>query len=161
MAKSVVAQVVELDHLPMNTLRAKWQTLFGTEPPDTRNKRQLTIRLAYRIQELAFGGLSREAREKLEKLAGMSASGIDGSSVARDPDKPVPGTKFIREWQGAKVEVTALEEGFEYAGKNYRSLTAVATEITGTKWNGPDFFGLRRRTTDTSADTQPAGRKSK
>jgi len=95
------------------------------------NKKQLTIRLAYRIQELAFGGLSREAREKLEKLAGMSASGIDGGSTARDPDKPMVGTKFIREWQGARVEVTALEEGFEYAGKQYRSLSAIATKITG------------------------------
>ena len=147
MVKSVVAQVAELEHLPIETLRAKWQTLFNSDPPNSPNKKQLIIRLAYRIQELAFGGLSRGAREKLEKLAGMSASGIDGGSTARDSDKPVPGTKFIREWQGARVEVTALEEGFEYAGKKYRSLSAIASEITGTKWNGPDFFGLRRKET--------------
>jgi len=143
MDQTVVAQIAELERMPIDELRKKWKYLYGKTSPASSNRRQLVARLAYRIQELAYGGLSREARERLEKIAGMSVSGR--KTHRRDPNLPVPGTKLIREWQGGRIEVTVLETGFECEGKRYRSLSAIAATITGTKWNGWEFFGLRPR----------------
>ncbi len=146
MARTLVAQVAELNRMSFEELRKKWEALYAGPPPNSSNRKQLLARLAYRIQELAFGGLSREARDKLDKMAEVdSFIGVNNKSAGRDTSIAIPGTKLIREWQGKRIEVTALEKGFEYAGKRYRSLTAIATEITGTKWNGPDFFGLRQK----------------
>lgn len=147
MDASVVAQVTELEHLPITALREKWKALFSAVPPRFCNRKHLVGRLAYRIQELAYGGLSREARQQLNQLAdGIDSRQTGDKNRQRNPDTPLTGTRLIREWQGCRYEVTALDSGFEYAGKRYRSLSAIATAITGTKWNGPVFFGLRRRT---------------
>jgi hypothetical protein len=149
----MVAQITELERLPIEALRQKWGALFNTDPPGSSNRKQLVARLAYRIQELVYGGLSQEARDKLDQLAGMQAPAA--TSTVRDPDQPIPGTKLRREWKGVPQEVTVLDSGFEYAGKRYRSLSAIATAITGTKWNGPEFFGLRQRVdTDNSSSTR-------
>lgn len=145
MAKSIVAQVVELNNMSMEGLREKWEALFETKPPDNPNRRQLVAKLAYRLQELTFGGLSKDAREKLEKIAEFDLPPVAGKKLARPANKPIPGTRYVREWQGMRIEVTALDSGFEYEGKSYRSLSAIATEVTGTKWNGLEFFGLRSK----------------
>ncbi len=146
MARSVVAQVSELNRMPFEELRKKWEAICDGPLPSRSNRKQVVARLAYRIQELAFGGLSREARDKLDQIAEMDyALSANGKTNSRNSGLPVPGTKFIREWQGRRVEVTALEKGFEYGGKRYRSLTAIATELTGTKWNGRHFFGLGQK----------------
>ena len=158
MGRSMVAQVAELEGMTLEQLREKWNALYNTAPPVTSSRQQLVGRLAYRLQELVYGGLSDETKAKLEAL-GRVAMGM-GKRESRNPDQPVPGTKLIREWQGERKEVTVLESGFEYAGKTYRSLSAIATEITGTKWNGPDFFGLRRRECNPiEAQTNRASRK--
>lgn len=154
MAKSIVAQVAELEHLSMENLRRKWLTLHNAQPPVGSNRRQLIARLAYRLQELVFGGLSEQTKEWL--ASGTSTPSVTGKVNA--PVQVVPGTHFLREWKGVRYEVTALNSGFEYRGKRYRSLSAIATEITGTKWNGPDFFGLRRKGV---AEAQSAGRRTK
>ena len=151
MGRSMVAQVAELEGMTLDQLREKWNALYNTAPPVTSSRQQLVGRLAYRLQELVYGGLSEETKAKLESLGRVAM----GKRESRNPDQPVPGTKLIREWQGERKEVTVLESGFEFAGKTYRSLSAIATEITGTKWNGPDFFGLRRRVPEgISADAQ-------
>lgn len=161
MAKSMVAQIADLERMPLSKLREKWEALFNTRPPVTANSRQLIVRLAYRIQELVYGGLSAEARDRLEQLA-ESRMGANRKHMSRVTNRPIPGTRFVREWNGEQYEVTVLERGFEYRGRTYQSLTAVATAITGTKWNGPEFFGLRRQVaTDNSANARSSRGKTK
>ena len=141
MTTAILTQVAELPTLPTPKLKAMWRELTGTEPPPY-NRTFLVKRLAYRIQELAFGGLSVRAERRLDDLIDE----LDGKKKPRPKDMtaPVIGTKLIREWQGVLQEVTALADGFEWQGRRYQSLSAVARAITGTRWNGPLFFGLRK-----------------
>ncbi|TAN70557.1 MAG: DUF2924 domain-containing protein [Magnetospirillum sp.] len=141
MTTAILTQVAELPTLPTPRLKAMWRELTGTEPPPY-NRTFLVKRLAYRIQELAFGGLSVKAERRLDDLV----EELDGKKKpkAKDMTAPVAGTKLIREWQGVMHEVTALADGFEWQGRRYQSLSAVARAITGTRWNGPLFFGLRK-----------------
>ena len=123
-------------------LRQQWRELFGTEPPPY-NRRFLESRLAYRIQELAYGGLKPETLARLEALGEQ----LDGGKVAvrrmRGDDTPITGTRLIREYQGVEHIVTVTRDGFEYQGRPYKSLSAIARHITGTRWNGRVFFGMR------------------
>jgi len=138
----MVAQIAALEHLSGDDLKLKWNQLFSVAPPHSCNRKQMISRLAYRVQELTFGGLSQSERNELDRLAGMQAP--DQACSPRDPDKPLAGTILRREWQGIMREVMVSQTGFEYMGKSYRSLSAIAKEITGTKWNGLVFFGLRK-----------------
>ena len=141
MTTAILTQVAALPTLPTPKLKAMWRELTGTEPPPY-NRTFLVKRLAYRIQELAFGGLSVQAERRLDDLVDE----LDGKKKpkAKDMTAPIIGTKLIREWQGVLQEVTALADGFEWQGRRYQSLSAVARAITGTRWNGPLFFGLRK-----------------
>jgi len=101
-------------------------------------------RLAYRIQELAYSELPGETHDQLDRiLGGAGYDEMGRKDCVKMQTGPVPGTLLIREWKGSRHEVTALESGFEFRGRRYRSLSAVAFHITGTKWNGPAFFGVR------------------
>ena len=143
---SVVKQVMDLQNMPFSDLKAKYRELFGKEPP-AANRKQVIARLAYRIQEIAYGGLSEETKEKLERIYEEHGDPRKGKRERRKREKqgiPVPGTRLIRDWQGDRYEVTVLHEGFEYDGTVYRSLSAVTKAITGAHWSGPNFFGLRR-----------------
>jgi hypothetical protein len=140
---SVIGQVAALKTTPTRELKAKWRELFGTEPP-LYNRRFLESRLAYRIQELAYGGLKPETVARLEAIA----EDLDGGDPDRRrrraaQDRPIAGTRLIREWQGVEHCVTVRDEDFEYQGRPYKSLSAVARAITGTRWNGLIFFGLK------------------
>ena len=110
------------------------------------NRRFLEHRLAYRIQELAYGGLKPETLRRLRALA-KELDGGDPERRRRRPsqDRPIAGTRLIREWQGVEHCVTVRDEGFEYQGRPYQSLSAIARSITGTRWNGWLFFGLKNR----------------
>jgi hypothetical protein len=123
-------------------LRSEWRRLYRSQPP--RLSRDLLIRaIAYRIQELRYGGLSKATRRKLVTL--VNASHSEGE-IAPDPVQKISrGTRLVREWNGRTHTVTVTEDGFTYAGRSYRSLTAIAREITGAHWSGPRFFGLARR----------------
>lgn len=140
MTDPVLAQLVALKTAPIAALKQKWRDLFEGEPPPY-NRRFLEHRLAYRIQELAFGGLKPETVERLDALADE----IDGklSKRRRIENRPIPGTRLIREWKGVEHHVTVRREDFEYQGRPYKSLSSIARSITGTRWNGPVFFGLR------------------
>lgn len=110
----------------------------------------LESRIAYRIQELAYGGLKPETIRRLERL-GEELDGGDRAkrSIRADRDRPITGTRLLREWQGVEQIVTVTADGFEWQGRPYKSLSAIARAITGTRWNGWTFFGLknhRRRT---------------
>ncbi len=139
---NVLSRVVALRTAPTEGLKQQWRDLFGAEPPPY-NRRLLESRLAYRIQELGYGGLSAAAREKLDSLADQVGQGKQ-LSVRLKTDRPLTGTRLVREWQGTEHTVTVLADGYEYQGRPYKSLSAIARAITGTQWNGPLFFGLKR-----------------
>jgi hypothetical protein len=141
----VPAQLAALKGAPAPALKARWRELFGTAPPPY-NRSFLESRLAYRIQELAHGGLKRETVERLRALAKQ----YDGRPDRKRPrvvadNRPVVGTRLVREWQGIEHHVTVLADGFEYLGQPYKSLSSIAREIAGTRWNGWVFFGLKNQ----------------
>jgi len=129
-----------LESASPDALRREWRQLYRCEPP--RISRDLLIRgIAYRRQELEHGGLGKATRRKLKTLAKMFRA--DGR-VAPDPGLSLkPGARLVREWHG-RTPVTVTEDGFEYAGVSYPSLTKVAKKITDAHWSGPRFFGLVR-----------------
>ncbi len=150
MSRSTLRQIADLHDLPMPALQARWKELIGTDPP-RYNREFLIRRLAHRIQELTYGGLSEETRAKMDRL--LEEAGGDGTGPARGERRPkqgrrelpVAGTRLIREWNGERHEVIVVQGGFAYQGIRYRSLTSIARAITGTNWNGPAFFGLRAK----------------
>jgi hypothetical protein len=122
-------------------LRSEWRRLYRSQPP--RLSRDLLIRaIAYRMQELRYGGLSKTIKRKLVTLA--TAPQSEGEIAPEPVQKISRGARLVREWNGRTHTVTVQEEGFTYAGRSYRSLTAIAREITGAHWSGPRFFGLAR-----------------
>lgn len=142
MTKSVLARIVALKSMPAAELKEQWRELFDTEPPPF-NRPYLESRLAYRIQELAYGGLKPQTIERLEAL-GQALK--NSSTRRRDVDaRPIIGTRLIREFRGVEYCVTVRKDDFEYQGRPYKSLSAVARAITGTRWNGLVFFGLKNQ----------------
>lgn len=139
---TVLARVAALKSASMADLKRQWRDLFHREPPPY-NRKFLESRLAYRIQELAFGGMKAETVERLRQIGEQ----LDGGRVSvrriRHGDKPIAGTRLIREWQGTEQTVTVLADGYEWQGRPYQSLSSVARAITGTRWNGWTFFGLK------------------
>ena len=144
MTDTILARIAALKTTPTPDLKKQWRDLFETEPPPY-NRRFLESRLAYRIQELAYGGLKPETVQRLEALGEQ----LDGGNIVlrrtRADDKPIAGTRLIREWQGVEHTVTVLQAGYEWQGRPYRSLSAIARAITGTRWNGWVFFGLKNQ----------------
>lgn len=139
---AVLVQLAALQRMSVNELKAKWQSLFGVAAPNN-SRSYLECRIAGRIQELTYGGLSRETRRVLEVLADEIEGKIERKRMADDGRNPSPGTKLVREWNGAEHTITVLGDGYAWEGRKYRSLSAVAKAITGTNWNGFRFFGLR------------------
>ncbi len=142
MSETVLARLAALRSTPTAGLKEQWRELFGKEPPPF-NRKYIESRLAYRLQELAFGGLKPEIVARLEALGEQ----LDGGKVEvrkrRVDDRPIAGTRLIREWQGVEHTVTVLHDGFEWQGRPYKSLSAAARAVTGTRWNGLVFFGLK------------------
>jgi hypothetical protein len=142
MADPVLAQLAALKAAPVAALKQKWRELFEGDPPPY-NRRFLENRLAYRIQELAYGGLTLETLERLAALADE----LEGEGPKRRSSlnsRPIAGTRLIREWRGVEHCVTVRQEDFEYRGRPFKSLSAIARLITGTRWNGLVFFGLKK-----------------
>ena len=141
---TVLASIAALKTTPTAKLKEQWTALFNTPPPPY-NRRFLESRLAYRIQELAYGGLKPETVRRLEQLGEQ----LDGGNIAvrrvRGSDIPIAGTRLIREYQGVEHTVTVMTDGYEWQGRPYKSLSAIARAITGTRWNGLLFFGLKNR----------------
>jgi hypothetical protein len=135
----------------LDELRTEWRQLYCCEPP--RISRDLLLRgIAYRRQELEHGGFGKTTGRKLKTLAKMFRT---TGRVGPDPGLALkPGARLVREWHGRTHTVTVTEDGFEYAGTGYASLTKIAKKITGAHWSGPRFFGLVRAgsTLETGAD---------
>jgi hypothetical protein len=142
-----------LQDLDGGALREEWRRLCRSEPP--RISRDLLMReVAYRLQELEFGGLPKWARQSLAN----SAIDPDPGEAAPKQVKPrlKPGARLVREWRGRTHIVIVLDGGFEFEGRPYRSLTQIAVEITGAHWSGPRFFGLKDRKRPTGLGEAPA-----
>lgn len=138
----VLAQLAALKVMSVNELKAEWRKLFDSDAPNN-SRRFLELRIGYRLQEFAYGGLSKSTVRILDALADeYRGIGVRKPALA-DPRKPLAGTKLIREWGGVQHVATVLRDGFEYDGRKYKSLSAIARAITGTRWNGWRFFGLR------------------
>ena len=156
---SIVAQVEALRRMGLDELRQVHCEVFG-EKPRSSNRQHLYRQIAWRIQADALGedGLSQGAKLRIEELApetllqkapqkattGAPKPGPRHDRPVRDSRLPQPGTLLIREYRGNRIEVEVLEKGFVYDGKSYRSLSAIAREITGSHWNGLLFFSLTR-----------------
>ena len=128
----VEAEVTALEAMGLDELRAVWRSRYGA-PPKLRSVQLLRLNLAWRIQADAFGGLDAETKRRLRR----------GGAGAAAADRLQPGVRLIREWQGAPHEVVVEEGGFRYDGRVWRSLSEIARHISGARWNGPRFFGLR------------------
>jgi hypothetical protein len=138
---SVAARIAELGHLPMAELWVIWDRYFERRPKHP-NRTHVESRIAYKLQEEAFGGLAPETRQRLEAI-GAKHSKIKLRARPRKFDF-APGTVLLREWGEREHRVTVDADGhFEYEGRRFKSLTAVARHITGQHWSGPLFFGLK------------------
>jgi len=143
--EALAGAIAEMDALTKDELRRRWAESFNAVVPSRASRAFLQRSLAHRLQEQALGGLTPRLRNRLIKLAGAVAR---EAGVTPTPSFK-PGTRLIREWKGAIHEVEILEEGFAWRGHRYANLSRIAREITGTRWSGPLFFGLK---------TRPAGR---
>jgi len=159
-AATVAEQLVALEKMTVGELAEKYREAFGV-PTRTRNKSYLRKKVAWRIQEIAEGGLSPRALAKIEELAplapvrwratqpgaeaAVTAVATPGIDPDRDPRLPPPGSVIVRVHKGVEHRVTVLDDGFEYEGAHHETLSQLARVITGTPWNGFLFFGLKRR----------------
>ena len=138
----VLARLAALKAMTVVELKTEWQALMGSAAPNN-SRSFLEQRLAYRIQELTWGGLAKPVARLLDALADEIEGKKVRKSVISDPRNPVIGTRLVREWDGAEHVITVMKDGFDWQGRRYKSLSAVARDITGTRWNGYRFFGLR------------------
>jgi Protein of unknown function (DUF2924) len=138
----VERQIAELVDRSTEDLRVAWRELHRTGPPQGLSRDLLIRALAHRLQEQTHGGTSRAQQRRLQSLAREFEKG-SGSS---DPGIMLrTGTTLVRQWRGHTHTVLVREDGFEYDGRHYRSLTVIAERITGAHWSGPRFFGLTKR----------------
>jgi hypothetical protein len=145
MKDTVLRQLAELPTFSVAQLRERWRNLFGAEPPASYKGQYLIRRLAWRIQELAYGGLSGGTQATLTQVADEdAATARRPSSRKREQNLPVAGTRLVRDWNGERHEVLVARDGFDLRGRRYRSLSAVAKAITGAHRSGPAFFGLKQ-----------------
>jgi hypothetical protein len=142
--QTVLSRLAALKAMSVKDLKAEWEKLLGTSAPNN-SRAFLELRIAYRLQELTYGGPDRETRRMLDLLADEVEGHARRKHQIADPRNPVTGTKLLREWDGVEHTVTVLKHGFDWRGRKFKSLSAVAREITGTRWNGYRFFGLRER----------------
>ena len=161
----VAVQLAALKAMTVTELRGEYENVFG-EPTRSHNKDYLRKKIAWRIQEIAEGGLSERARARIDELAvgapdqwraparrKMATNGA-AENAPRDSRLPTAGTVLSRTYKGSEHEIRVLENGFDYRGIRYPSLSKIAREITGTNWNGFAFFGLQSRCRQPSEQDQ-------
>ena len=144
MTETLLARIADLKSTPTADLKSQWRELFGKEPPPY-NRNYLQSRLAYRIQELSLGGLKPQTIARLEALGEVLDGGKPEKRKIPAASRLITGTQLIREYQGVPHTVIVRDTDFVYEGRPYKSLSAIARAITGTRWNGLMFFGLKRK----------------
>jgi len=154
MTETKLSEIMKLKEKSLEELKTKYQELSGQEPPSS-NKLFLWRKIAYRLQELECGNVSEETQGKIQELikkydpvnnTGVRPDNGNGEIANKKPSRdrrlPIPGTLITKSYKGKKYELKILEKGFEYNNKTYKSLSAIAKEITGAHWNGYLFFNL-------------------
>ena len=137
--RAIKGEINRLRSLGLDALRHEWPRLYHSDPPRI-SRDLLVLALGYRLQEIEHGGLGKATRRKLRTIAkALRTTGRVGPSPSLSLK---PGARLVREWHGRTHTVTVTEDGFEYAGTSYPSLTKIANKITGAHWSGPRFFGL-------------------
>jgi hypothetical protein len=140
-AERIATELAGLIGLSREKLKERWRSLYGTEPPEKSSQEFLKLAIAYRLQERALGGLKLGTRRLLARVA--QAASAPRPIRTKPVDKTQPGTVLIREWHGTRHQVAIVDDGAVYRGKRYRSLSEIARVITGSRWSGPLFFGLK------------------
>jgi hypothetical protein len=138
---TVETELARLPTAPIADLRKRYRELFRTEPPKAFGPDLLRRSIAHRIQEKAYGGLSVATRRLLDQLVKAAMAKPNGRLEL--PRRIKPGSELVRTWKGRSYRVMVMADGFAYDGTTFASLSEIASEITGTRWNGPRFFGLR------------------
>jgi hypothetical protein len=136
-------QLDQIPNMSREALHGLWLRLFGRSPHPKLRREILVPILMYRAQEKALGGLKLSTARRLKAIAEEIESGKKGKGTTSI--SPKSGTRMVRQWQGKLHEVVAVDKGFIYEGKGFRSLSEIARLITGTRWSGPAFFGLKKR----------------
>jgi hypothetical protein len=136
-------EIAHLSDLDIGRLRSRWHTVFGRASPSHLPRHLLFRTLAYRLQADQLGDLDNESRRLLDRSESPEMAGRRAVELSRRSGELQPGTALGREWNGQMQRVQVLADGFAWNGKVYHSLSKVAFAITGTRWNGPRFFGLR------------------
>ncbi len=140
MNKSLLKQIAELSDMGIADLKKLWREYYpDVEPPANSSRILMIRRLTYRLQEISLGGLPDDVQKRLHELRGSVPTILNPKRKCLPP----PGTNLVREYQGITHRVTVLYEGFEYEGRKYDNLSIIARLITGTRWSGPLFFGLK------------------
>jgi len=156
MNEGINAKIVALKNMAIPKLQEEFEALFNGQKASSDNKVYLVRRIAYRLQELEYGGLSQKAQNRLKELIGLYDP-VNNKAIrpkvsietqartktrGRDMRLPIPGTMITKDYRDKKHQVKILKSGFEYEGKIYKHLTAIAEKITGAHWNGYNFFNL-------------------
>ena len=136
-------EIARLRDLDIAVLRSRWHVMFGRRPPPHLPRHLLFRILAYRLQVDRLGDLDDASRRLLDRSGSPEKAGQNAANLVRPIADVWPGTSLSREWNGHMQRVTVLTDGFAWNGKTYPSLSKVAFAVTGTRWNGPRFFGLR------------------
>jgi hypothetical protein len=136
-------EVSRIEHLPISEIKKRWRTLRRSDPPATLPPTLMRGALAYALQADRHGGLSPDARRRLARIAKRLVS--NPRAEVLKGETPPPGARLVREWGGERHQVEIMKDGFAYRGKIYKSLSVIAREITGARWSGPRFFGLKNR----------------
>ena len=140
---TIEAELDRLTIMPIVQLRVRYRELFRGDPPKAFGPDLLRRSIAHRIQEKAYGGLSRSTQRLLDQMMKAYAAQLGGKIVL--PRRIKPGSVLVRQWKGKSHHVMVLADGFAYDGKAFGNLSEIAVLITGTRWNGPRFFGLRSK----------------
>jgi hypothetical protein len=135
-------QLAGIARLDIPALRASWARHFGHPPPKGLGRHLLELATAYNVQAEKHGGLKPVVRRTLLRAVRPQSDSADAAPQRKRQSATAPGTRLVREWHGRSHTVEIMEGGFQYAGRQYRSLSAVARIITGARWSGPRFFGL-------------------
>jgi hypothetical protein len=155
---AVEAELDRLTIMPIAQLRVRYRDVFRVDPPKAFGPDLLRRSIAHRIQERAYGGLSRQTHRLLDQMIKAFAAKPTGKIVL--PRRIKPGSVLVREWKSRSHRVMVLVDGFAYDGKTFSNLSEIAGLVTGTRWNGPRFFGLRSKTEESGKPAQ-AGHSSR
>jgi hypothetical protein len=155
---SIEDEIAHLRGLDLRGIRSRWQSVFGRPAPAHLTRHLLFAVIAYRLQADRFGDLDHATRQVLDRTVAKETEPAMAARLASFDQKRTeltPGTVLVREWDRQSQRVMVMADGFAWNGQSYDSLSKVAFAITGTKWNGPRFFGLRDKEDRTAMEARP------